>query len=125
MTAQLYNELQQIENKVKDCEKSLENLSKKKVIINAKCDTSFGEDVFICTDTNDWNIIDAIPMNLTEGGIWCVESPIVNIPNEYKLIIKNKNTGEVRWEDFEGNREIELSEQNGDNYVINIQFNNK
>ena len=45
MTAQLYNELQQIENKVKDCEKSLENLSKKKVIINAKCDTSFGEDV--------------------------------------------------------------------------------
>ena len=39
--------------------------------------------------------------------------------------IKNKKTGEVRWEDFEGNREIELSEQNGDNYVINIQFNNK
>lgn len=125
MTAQIYEELRQIEDKVKECEKSLENLSKKMIIINAKCDTLYGEDLFLCTDISDWNVNEAIPLNWNEGGIWHVEIPIVNMPNEYKLIIKNKNTGEIRWEDFEGNREIELSEQNGDNYVINIQFNIK
>ena len=125
MTSVIIEDLEKIKDLLCYCQDTLDRLSKKRIKINAQCNTNYGEDVYVCTDVEGWNVDKAIPLYWTEGGVWRGDISIEQLYNEYKLIIKNKYTGEVKWEEFQGNRSVSKVDISGDDINVNIQFNIK
>ena len=103
-----------------------------KLKFEIECDeTQLGEELFITGNTKElgnWNVNSSQKLitDSTKFPLW--ESKEINFkkrsPLEYKYIIKNSNN--VKWENFNENRILNLQSLKENNYIINDgKFNDK
>jgi len=98
-----------------------------KLLFQIKCDkTSFDEELFViggALELGDWNVEKSQILYGNNYPIW--QSQFISFKNkvdfEYKYIIKHpqdKNKDRVKWEEFKGNRKLELSKFENGFYLI-------
>ena len=95
-------------------------------------ETQFGEDLYIIGNSNElgnWNVNQSQKLKTDSSKFPLWETDNIKFkkksPLEYKYIIKN-NSNNVRWENFDGNRNLNLSSLQNDYYIIDDgEFNNK
>ena len=98
-----------------------------KLQFQIKCDkTSFGEEVYVigqALELGDWNIEKCQSLYGNNFPIW--QSQFITFKNkvdfEYKYIYKvpeEKNKDKVKWEKYEGNRKLKLSDFKDGLYLI-------
>jgi phosphoglucan,water dikinase len=89
--------------------------------------TVFGENVSLVgnqTQLGNWDTNKSIELKTDKHIFPLWESNLISFNNnsnlEYKYIISNKNSHSVKWESFQGNRQLNLSNLNKDGeYIIN------
>ena len=89
--------------------------------------TVFGENVSLVgnqTQLGNWETNKSIELKTDKHIFPLWESNLISFNNnsnlEYKYIISNKNSHSVKWESFQGNRQLNLSNLNKDGeYIIN------
>ena len=89
--------------------------------------TVFGENVSLLgnqTQLGNWDINKSIELKTDKHIFPLWESNPISFNNnsnlEYKYIISNKNSHSIKWESFQGNRQLNLSNLNKDGeYIIN------
>ena len=88
-------------------------------------ETKFGEEVFLlgnCNELGNWDIQKSKKLSTDSDKFPLWESDVVIFPKnlkfEYKYIIKNSSSG-IKWENFQGNRNLNLSSYSPDNYIVN------
>ena len=95
-------------------------------------ETQLGEEVYIVGNANElgnWNAQNSKKLSTSSNKFPLWESNPISFPSksklEYKYIIKNKSNN-VKWENFDGNRTINLSNLDDSFYVVNDgRFSNK
>ena len=89
--------------------------------------TVFGENVSLVgnqTQLGNWDTNKSIELKTDKHIFPLWESNLISFNNnsnlEYKYIISNKNSHSIKWESFQGNRQLNLSNLNKDGeYIIN------
>ena len=89
--------------------------------------TLFGEKVSLVgnqSQLGNWDTNKSVELKTDQNNFPLWESNPISFNNnsnlEYKYIISNKNSHSIKWESFQGNRQLNLSNLNkGGEYIIN------